>query len=347
MAYPGPNTLTSENERNERPASPGRRRADSSPAPQSRSPTGTNTLALTDSATGSSSATGTVLSQPYSGSIPSIEIQNANTLAALYLTTNATGASATGLFQGSGPSAGPSVGQTIVIQEGGYANTLTLTGGLASTATITVNGGPYASDKLIIGGHTYTFPSLGYLNQCTAGTANCINENPALDFSFSGPQVAASIAAAITANAALCPFAGCFTAGTTAVPGIAVSVTGSVVTVTNNSGAALAWSYTFAGNEATADLALSPPGTIPAGFVNQCTSSTTGTFVVNQTSGAASAAQVNAAINACDAAFPAVGVISTNTVGSNVITVSDTAVGSYSTLTLGTGETATSPCGVP
>jgi hypothetical protein len=315
--------------------------------------TSTNALTLTDTTTASSSAKGTVLSQPYSPSIPQIEIQNANTLAALNLTTNATGASATGLFQGSGPSAGPSPGQTIVIQEGGYANTLTLTGGLASTATITVNGGPFSSDKLIIGSHTYTFPSAGYLSQCTASTANCINENPSGNFSFSGPQVAASIAAAITANAAICPFTGCFTAGTTAVPGIAVSVTGSVVTLTNNSGAALTWSYTYNASdvlEPPADLTLSPAtgtnpesGTIPAGFVNQCTSSTTGTFVVNQTSGAASAAQVNAAINACDAAFPAVGVISTNVSGSNIITVTDTAVGSYSTITPNPGsvETAT------
>jgi hypothetical protein len=107
-----------------------------------------------------------------------------------------------------------------------------------------------------------------------------------------------------------------------------------VVTVNNYTGASVSWSYKSYGlGLGDTDLTLSP-APIPAGTPNACTSAAAGTFVVNPTSTAASAAEVNAAINACFTAFPATGVTSAVT-GTGVITVTDTTVGTYSTLALG------------
>ena len=300
---------------------------------------GSNTLTLTDTTTASASAMGTVLGEPQSGNVPTIQITNVTTGVGLTLVTNATGATATGTFLATGPSAP----NTLTIGTGPLGaptNTLTLTAGNGGTGTITVTGNPacyhlvfnLGCDTLTVSGVAYTFT--GYSN-CTT-TANCIFTTGVT----TNTQMAENIAAAITANPALCsnyPSA-CYGTGTTAVPNIgAVSSTGTdgvsgLITVSNYTGAAETWTYAAAfGNT---DLTLSPTGSIAAGTTNSCTSATTGTFVVNPTSVVASAAEVNTAINACFTAFPAVGVTSAVT-GSGVITVTDTAVGTYSTLTLG------------
>ncbi len=305
--------------------------------------TGTNTVTLTNSAT-PYSATGTVLAAPYSGTVPSpvITIQNVATGNTLTLLTSGSGSTATGFFSGTSPTAGPSVGQTIVMTEQQQANTLTLTGVDGGKGTITVSGVPGPTilgyEEFIIGGITYTFGSSSS-PQCGT-TANCIFDS---DPGISKITMAGNIAAAITNNSAICGTAApCFSAGTTAVANIgavaSTSGTNGLVTATNYSSAAVTWSYKTYLIGPDTDLTLSPTGSLPAGTANKCTSPNTGTFVINLTSAAGVAANVNAAINACLAAFPAVGVIST--VSGQNINVSDTATGTYSTLTMGTNGAA-------
>ena len=291
---------------------------------------GSNTLTLTDNTTTSSSAMGTVLGEPQSGNVPTITITNVTTGVGLSLVTNATGATATGTFLATGPSAP----NTLTIGTGPLdapTNTLTLTAGNGGQGTITLSGVPgptvnFGSEQeiLTINGIIYTFA-----NGCAA--AYCI-ENAATGINTT--TMASNIAAAIDANPLLCGTAApCFGTGTVALPNVGATASSNVVTVNNYTGASVSWSYKSYLIFGDTDLTLSG-ATIAAGTANSCTSAAAGTFVVNPTSVVASAAEVNTAINACFTAFPAVGVTSAVT-GSGVITVTDTAVGTYSTLTLG------------
>jgi hypothetical protein len=301
--------------------------------------TGTNALVLTDSATSSSSATGTVLADPESGTIPTITITNVVTGTMLTLLPSGTGESVTGTFLGVSPSAGPAVGQTIVISEQQNANTLTLTGVTGGAGTITVSGIPSVTvtvlgesfSALTIGTITYTF-------QNTCGTTAYCIVNKGTGLTTTG--MAQNIAAAITANSALCSAATptCFGTATTAFPNVAAKSSGAGVTVTNYGTAALTWSYQGYVLPPDTNLTLLPTTSIPAG-TNGCTSSTTGTFVINPTSAIGAAANVNAAINACLAAYPATGL--TSTVSLNVITVSDAVTGTYSSITPNPGSVET------
>ena len=291
------------------------------------------TLSLTTNAT-VASAIGTVAASPTSTTAPTIAITNGVNGNVLTLTTNATAAHATGTITAS--SVGPASGQTVKITNGLNSNTLTLTGGSGGTGTITVSGRPGNSDTLTIGATEYTFAS-----NC-GGTANCIDRPGG--GGTTNLEYAQNIAAAITATSSSCgTTVPCYGTGTTAVPNItataATSGASGQVTVTNYSGAALTWSVV--NNSGVFTLSPASGSSIAVGTTNTCTGATTGTFLIDpvDTTGDTVAGNLNSAINACVGTYSGVGV--TSTVASNVVTITNTTLGAYPTLTLGTGETAT------
>ena len=89
-------------------------------------------------------------------------------------------------------------------------------------------------------------------------------------------------------------------------------------------------SLTGANGTNNTNTIAAPSGT--NGCSGQTGSNTTGTFVVSTTP-ATAAANINTAVNSCNTTNEAVGV--TSTVASNVVTVTDTTLGSAPTLTLG------------
>jgi len=245
-------------------------------------------------------------------------------------------AHATGTFSSTGPTAG----QTISIQNN--SNTLTLTGtsGTIGTGTVTVTGtGPNSGDILTIGSVTYQFESTGGTTTCTGYATE-----PCVWYGSTADNAAQAIYAAITNNSANCPTGvsgtwanTCFSYGkaNSSVTAVYTGSTSAVVSLTNTTGSSLTFSRT------SGAITLSPAtGGIPATTgTNGCSNATTGTFIVSTTP-ATAAGDLNAAINACEASYSAVGV--TSTVASAVVTVTDTTTGSAPTLTLG-GTATTGP----
>jgi len=173
---------------------------------------GSNGLILTNNAT-VASAIGTVSGAPTSNLAPTITLTNSagsspNTLS---LSTNGTGATATGTFS----STGPTNGQTLTIQNGLNSNTLTLTfstgAATPGTGTVTVSNamGSANGDTVTIGSVTYTFeetttafpgePFVGAQYYCQNTTSPCVW------WGTTAANQAQALYAAITNNPAACP----------------------------------------------------------------------------------------------------------------------------------------------
>ena len=311
---------------------------------------GSNVLTLATNAT-TASAIGTVSAAPTSNTAPTITLTNSagsnpNTLT---LATNMTGATATGTFSGTGPTAG----QTITIGNGLSSNTLTLTlssgAGTPGTGTITVSNsmGAANGDTITIGSVVYTFeettsafsgePFTGSQYYCQNTTSPCVW------WGTTAANQAQAVYAAITNNPAACPTAAqglygnwqytCYSYITAPNPAVTATLanpgTGAVISLINTSGAAAPFLTT---SSQSAFTLSSSSGSLPAA-ANACSSSTAGIVSPNSTP-ATEASYLAAAINVCDAAYPAVGVTASAVGG--VVTVESTTMGSAaSTLTLG------------
>jgi hypothetical protein len=142
-------------------------------------------------------------------------------------------------------------------------------------------------------------------NACTSATAGtfAVSSNPAV--------VASNLAAAINACNTSYP-----------AVGVTASSTGDVVTIASTTLGSPASSLTLSN---TASNFVWSAVTTGSGS-NGCTSATTGTFISG--SAAAEASNIAAAINACNASYPAVGVTASYTSGST-FTVTGAAAGPY------------------
>ena len=144
-------------------------------------------------------------------------------------------------------------------------------------------------------------------NACTSATAGTfsVNSNPAI--------VASNLANAINAcNSSY------------SAVGVTASAAGNVVTIASTTLGSPASSLTLsktASNFVWSAVTTGSPGS------NSCTSATTGTFAGGGST-AAEAANIAAAINACNSSYPAVGVTASYTSGST-FTVSSVAAGPY------------------
>ncbi len=150
---------------------------------------------------------------------------------------------------------------------------------------------------------------LGYAagtNACTSSTAGtfAINSNPAI--------VASNLANAINA---------CNTSY--AAVGVTAYSTGNVVTIASTTLGSAPSTLTLGGNASNFVWSAVTTGS----GSNGCTSATTGTFA-SGSSTATEAANIAAAINACNSSYPAVGVTASYTSGST-FTVSGVAAGPY------------------
>jgi len=151
---------------------------------------------------------------------------------------------------------------------------------------------------------------LGYAagtNACTSATAGtfAVNSNPAI--------VASNLANAINACNTSYP----------ALVGVTATVSGNVVTIASTTLGSPASSLTLTN---TASNFVWSPVTTGSGS-NGCTSATTGTFAAGSST-AAEAANIAAAINACNSSYPAVGATASYTSGST-FTVTGAAAGPY------------------
>lgn len=145
-------------------------------------------------------------------------------------------------------------------------------------------------------------------NACTSATAGTfsVSSNPAI--------VASNLANAINAcNSSY------------AAVGVTAYATGNVVTIASTTLGSPASTLTLGGNASNFVWSAVTTGLPPT---NGCTSSTTGTFA-SGISNAAEAANIAAAINACNTSFPAVGVTATPASGGSTFTVSSAAPGPY------------------
>ena len=311
---------------------------------------GSNVLNLTTNAT-ASSVVGTVAAAPTSTTAPTITITNSagSSSNTLTLTTSATGATAKGIFWGTGSTSG----QTITIKNG--ANTLILTAmnGTYGTGTVNVNNPNAAAnnDTVTIGPVTYIFemstsaysgePFDGSQYLCQTTTSPCVwwGTNEA--------NQTQAFYAAITNTPSACPTAAnglygiwqstCYSYITAPNPSATATETYSYaantgfVTVTNITGNSIPFSAT---SSQTAWLLTPNTGSIPGytSGTNGCTSATAGTFIVS-TYPSTSATNLANAINACNNAYPAVGVTATS--NGAVATITSTTLGSpASSLTL-------------
>ncbi len=309
---------------------------------------GSNVLNLTTNAT-ASSVVGTVAAAPTSTIAPTITITNSagSSSNTLTLTTSATGATAKGIFWGTGSTSG----QTITIKNG--ANTLILTAmnGTYGTGTISVNNanGAANNDTVIIGPVTYIFEETTSAfagQQFTGPQYYCQNTTtPCVWWGTTEPNQSQAMEAAFTNNPAACPTTGqglygiwqytCYSYITAPNPSITANLanpgTSTFVTVTNITGNPIP----FLATSSQTAWALNPnTGSIPGytSGTNGCTSATAGTFIVS-TYPSTSATNLANAINACNTAYPAVGVTANST--GAVVTVASTTLGSpASSLTL-------------
>jgi hypothetical protein len=306
---------------------------------------GANVLSLTTNGT-ASTVVGTVSALATSATAPTLTISNTAGVSSntLTLTTFATGATATGTFSGTGSTSG----QTITIQNG--ANTLTLTAqnGTYGTGTVSVanTNGAANGDTITVGSTVYMFEETdaAYAGEPLAGPQYyCQNmTTPCLWWGTTETNTAQTLQAAITNSPAACPTTAqglygtwqytCYSYLTTANPNVTAAQAAGVVTLTNITGNSLNFNY-FSSQTA---WTLAPnTGSIP-GYTtgtNGCTSLTAGTFIVS-TYPSTSATNLANAINACNTAYPALGVTAYAT--GAVVTISSTTLGSAaSTLTLG------------
>ena len=182
-------------------------------------------------------------------------------------------------------------------------------GNTTGTGTATFSGTAASGSTVTIGGTTYTFETTSLT---AAGSVL---------YGASATTSAGNLNAAINDNSALCvSTAPCFNVSA-ANASVGSGVSAGVLTVSNLTTSAVAWSTT--GSAVT----LSPTSTIPAPS-GSCTSSTAGTLNASTTP-ATMASYLASAINSCDIAYPAVGV--TATASGGVVTVTDTAPGSSAT----------------
>jgi len=229
----------------------------------------------------------------------------------LTMTTNGTAANATGTF-----SSPPLANTTISITSG--SNTLTLSS--AGTGTVTFTAEPAQGDTITIGsGNTYAFGPITYCESVN----NCVQRNTAAN-------EAQNLQAAINNDASQCAAdfvftSTCFLNGTSgAIPNTsaAASVSGSVITLVNTTGASITVGTT------SSAITLSPSSMIPAPSTNACSSSTTGTFAPSSST-TTLASNMAAAINLCPAAAGVSATQSTDTVK-----VTDTTPGSFTTFSV-------------
>jgi hypothetical protein len=309
---------------------------------------GANVLNLTTNAT-ASFVVGTVSGAPSSTIAPTITITNSAGISpnTLTLTTGATGATATGTFSG----AGATSGQTITIKNGVNTLVLTAMNGTYGTGTVSVNNanGAANNDTVTIGPVTYIFEETtsAFAGQQFTGTQYyCQNAiTPCVWWGTAEPNQSQAMEAAITNSPAACPTVAqglygiwqstCYSYVTTPNPSVTANLanpgTSTFVTVTNITGNPIP----FTATSSQTAWALTPnTGSIP-GYTtgtNGCTSATAGTFIVS-TYPSTSATNLANAINACNTAYPAVGVTAYST--GAVVTIGSTTLGSpTSSLTL-------------
>jgi hypothetical protein len=189
-----------------------------------------------------------------------------------------------------------------------------------TTGTATFSGVEAAGNTIEIGATTYTFQTSSL---ATVGSVL---------YGASASDSAGNLRAAINDVAAQCvnPAGGpCFNVSGANVS-VSSTVSTNVVTVTNLTSGTVAWSTK------SSVITLTPaPSAISAytSGTDGCTSATAGTFIVS-TYPSTSAINLANAINACTAAYPAVGVAASAT--GNVVTITSTTLGSpVSSLILG------------
>src|ERR1039458_8553268 len=232
-------------------------------------------------------------------------------------------ASASGTFTGA-----PTATQTVKITDG--SNTLTLTA-TASTHTGTVNNttsnGATTNDTVTVGTVIYEF---------AASQSGCSGTyNVCVWWGNNNIEVAESLEAAINNIPAECPGfvsgtwgSTCYTvvtAGDAPNPAASATHSGShtYVTVTNLTYTALALA-----TDDTSDFSLNGGGSSTSSIsqVASCSSSTTGTLIIDGNSTSQQAANLAGAIAACDSSYPTfVGV--TATASGATVTVTATTVG--------------------
>ena len=158
-------------------------------------------------------------------------------------------ASATGTFMGN-----PTNGQTATITNGANSEILTASGAPA-TGTVTITSVPNSGDTVTIGSTTYKF------------VTTLVNPNDVLIVSGSTSNSAASLRAAISANAGQCsPVSPCFGTGTVANASVTATRSTNIVTVTAITWGSSGNTIAFSTSNATA-ITLSPnTGTLSGGI---------------------------------------------------------------------------------
>jgi len=159
-------------------------------------------------------------------------------------------------------------------------------------------------------------PNTGSIPAYAAGTNACTSATTGTFAVSSNPAVVASnLAAAINACSSAYP-----------AVGVTATAAGNVVTVASTTLGSPTSSLTLGGN--ASNFVWSPVTT--GSSSNGCTSATTGTFA-SGSSTAAEAANIVAAINACNASYPLVGFTASYTSG-NTFTVTSASAGPYLTV---------------
>ena len=229
-------------------------------------------------------------------------------------------ASASGTFTGA-----PTASQTVEITDG--SNTLTLTA-TASTKTGTVNNTQFSGadpgDTVTIGGVVYEFGA----SQSGANGCSGTSYNVCVWWGETNTQATQSLEAAINNNPSECPsqVAGngtwgstCYTvvtAGDAPNPGASAIRSNHTVTVTNLTYTALALATNDTGTFSLSASSISQ--------VASCSSSTTGTLIIDGNSTSQQAANLAGAIAACETSYPTVGVTATSS-GATVTVTATTA----------------------
>lgn len=190
--------------------------------------------------------------------------------------------------------------------------TATQAAGVVTLTNITGNNIPFSWYSVQ---NAWTLvPNTGFIPGYAAGTNACTSATAGTFSVSSNPAIVASnLANAI--NACNSSFA---------AVGVTASATGNVVTIASTTLGSPASSLTLsntASNFVWSVVTTGNPGS------NGCTSATTGTFA-SGSSNATEAANIAAAINACNSSYPAVGVTASYTSG-NTFTVSGAAAGPY------------------
>jgi hypothetical protein len=225
-------------------------------------------------------------------------------------------ASQTGTFTGAAGSS-----QYAKITVGSNVLQLNTASGTTNYGTVTVSTSSVSGDTIAIGSITYTWVTT------LTSTANEILVTTGSG-STGHDDNAANLAAAINANPSLCASGQnpCFSAGTVANTAAYATVSSAVVTVYNNTTTKLTGN---SGNSQwysskTSDFGLNPTtgtGITASGAANACTGSTSGTFVYSTgLSASLQAANLAAAINACENTYSAVGVTATSSSGTVTVT---------------------------